>query len=177
MLIIKKALQAVFFRKLWLFARYYLNALVWRVSVSRVFASTNFVISAMFIFSTRESFAKIGDAATFAVLAILALVMIDTVIVIRALNLLALVGPLRKYYFQRFLYTIKITEFSCLPTTVSITEGFFTVSICSAFLSFALISNTETMTVFTMTEKGRVGFGLKYVLNKWNFHFIIFYKI
>ena len=159
------ASRFIFCKLFSLFARYYLNTLVWRVSVSRVFASTNFVIGAMFIFSTRESFAKIGDAATFAVLAILALVMIDTVIVIRALNLLALVGPLRKYYFQRFLYTIKITEFSCLPTTVSITERFFTVSICSAFLSFALISNTETMTVFTMTEKGRIGFGLKYVFN------------
>ena len=98
MLKIGFASRFIFCKLFSLFARYYLNTLVWRVSVSRVFASTNFVIGAMFIFPTRESFAKIGDAATFAVLAILALVMIDTVIVIRALNLLALVGPLRKYY-------------------------------------------------------------------------------
>ena len=47
----------------------------------------------MFVFVTRESLAQICDAAAFSVLAVLALIMIDAVVVFGALDLLAFVSP------------------------------------------------------------------------------------
>ena len=47
----------------------------------------------MFVFATRESLAQICDAAAFSVLAVLALIMVDAVVVFGALDLLAFVSP------------------------------------------------------------------------------------